>query len=68
MEFFKAIKKCIADDTLPSLINLIDEQQSKYEMIRMQEEKKQNVSENVNNISDDSNARPSKKIRNTEID
>lgn len=68
MEFFKAIKKCIADDTLPSLINLIGEQQSKYEMIRMQEEQKQNESVNVKNTSNDSNARPLKKIKNTEID
>lgn len=67
MEFFKVIRKCIVDDTLPNLINLIGEQQAKYEMIKMQEEQKQKESENINNISD-SNARPLKKIKNTEID
>lgn len=68
MEFFKAIRQHIANDTLPNLLTLVGEQQSKYEQDRAQQEKKQSDSEEISSISTELNPAPIKKLKNVASD
>lgn len=70
LEFFKAIRQHIANDTLPNLLTLVSEQQSKYEQNRAQQEKKQSDAEEISNISRESNSNPApfKKLKNVTND
>lgn len=65
MELFKAIRQNIANDTLPALLTLINEQQAKYDAEKLTQEKKQHEdSEGISDISNDANSSPSKKPKN----
>lgn len=65
MEFFKAIRQNIANDTLPALLTLINKQQAKYDAENLAQEKKQNEdSDGISDINNDVNSSPFKKRKN----
>lgn len=64
LEFFKAIRQNIANDTLPTLLTLISEQQSKYDAEKLAQEKKQSDADEISGISTDANPSPFKKLKN----
>ncbi|XP_055315394.1 queuine tRNA-ribosyltransferase accessory subunit 2 [Sitodiplosis mosellana] len=68
LEFFKAIRQNIANDTLPSLSNLVSEQQAKYDLKRNEQMKKQNGAKEISCISTESNQSPFKKLKNAAND
>lgn len=56
LEFFKTIRQCIANDTLPSLLDLVSEQQAKYDEIKKSDQmKKQSDANETSQISSESN-------------
>lgn len=69
LEFFKTIRQCISDDTLPLLISFISDQQTKYELIKLEKEqvlKQKEESGDLSSISTESNYRPFKKLKDSE--
>lgn len=64
LEFFKAIRKHVANDTLPSLLSLIIKQQCEYDVKRAEHEKKQSDSEAIRCVSTESSQSPFKKLKN----
>lgn len=68
LEFFKAIRHNIANDTLPSLLDLVYDQQSKYDLKRTELVKMQSDSEEISSISTESSQSPFKKLKNAAND
>lgn len=60
LEFFKAIRQHITNDTLPALLNLIREQQDKYDA-EQPLAKEQNE---ISSISADTSSSPLKRMKN----
>lgn len=61
LEFFKAIRQHIRNDTVPALLALIREQQAKYDAEQQLAKQQQNE---INKISADANSSPVKKLKN----
>lgn len=68
LEFFKAIRQNIVNDTLPSLLKLMTDQQVKYDLERTEKTKKQSDCEEISSISTESNQSPFKKLKNAAND
>lgn len=68
LEFFKAIRQNIVNDTLPSLLKLLTDQQVKYDLERTKKTNKQSDCEEISSISTESNQSPFKKLKNAAND
>lgn len=61
LEFFKAIRQHIKNDTLPVLLTLIREQQAKYDAEQQLAKEQQ---DEISKISADANSSPVKRLKN----
>lgn len=68
LEFFKAIRKHVANDTLPLLLSLINKQQCEYDVGRAEYKKKLSGSEAISCVSTESSQSPFKKLKNATND